>query len=115
MRYLGTITGASGAYNNWQNQASGATGFTIPKGVRSLFLQPSASGLFFEIGSSGLETSAARGALLPISQAGGVVASVPQQPAGPFRAPGVDGGTVVAIYSTQGLCNVRVFGSDGPG
>jgi hypothetical protein len=116
MRYLGTITGSSGVGSNVATGPSGLGTFTIPKGVKSLFLQPSASGMLFEVGSTGLATDPTRGAFLPYSFAAGAVASVPNSPAGPFRAPGVDGGTVVSVYNTVGgFISVRVYGSDGPG
>lgn len=116
MRWLGSITAASGAYNNWQTGVSGIGAFTIPKGVRSIWLQASASGLFFEIGSTGLATNDVRGALLPYSFAAGAVAGVPNTPQGPFRTPSTDGNTVVALYnSAGGFISCKVFGSDGPG
>lgn len=116
MRFLGSITAASGAYNNWQTGASGIGAFTIPPGVKSLFLQPSASGLFFEIGSTGLATSDVRGALLPYGPAGGPILGNVNTPAGPYRTPSTDGNTVVALYnSAGGFISCKVFGSYGPG
>ncbi len=116
MRWLGSITAASGCYNNWQTGASGIGAFTIPKGVKAVWLQPSASGLLFEVGSTGLATDPTRGAALPYGPAGGAIGAVPNAPFGPLKAPGVEGGTVVAIYNTVGgFLSVKVFGSDGPG
>ena len=116
MRWLGSITAASGAYNNWQTGVSGIGAFTIPKGVRSLYLQPSASGIFFEVGSTGLATDPTRGALLPYGPAAGAILGNVNAPAGPFRVPSTDGNTVVALYnSVGGFVSCKVFGSDGPG
>jgi len=101
MLFLGSITGASGGYNNLATGASGIGTFTIPTGTRELYLVPSASGLLFEVfGCSGAtNTTAARGAQL---NGPGVIN-------GPYRVmPGP--GVVVGIYnSAGGFLSVRVF------
>ncbi len=99
MRFLGALTGASGFATS---SATGISGpLAIPAGVKRVYLQPSASGLYFEIGSTGLTvtpTSSDRGAQLQ----GGLN--------GPFAVPGVSAGTVVSIFSNNGVVSVRVFG-----
>lgn len=115
MRWLGSITAASGAYNNWQTGVSGIGAFTIPPGVKSLFLQPSASGMYFEIGTSGIATDPTRGAILPYGPAAGAILGNVNVAAGPFKVPnvaGAAGGTVVSIYnSVGGFVSCKVFGS----
>lgn len=101
--YLGTITGASGAYSNAQTGASGIGTFAIPSTSRSLYLVSSASGVLAEFGATlGFQTSAARGAQL----------DGPNTIMGPFRTvPGPSGyGPTVSIYnSAGGFVSVRVY------
>lgn len=100
MRYLGTITGVSGGPFTNLVPASGSTGFAIPAGAKRLYLQPSASGAYFELGASGITTSDVRGAVLTAGING------------PFRSTQTQSGTIVALYSANGAVNVRVYGSD---
>lgn len=105
MRFLGSITAASGGYNNLQTGVSGIGTFTVPTGTKALYLQPSASGLQFELfmGVTGpTNTIAPRGAFLDFG---------PNSLNGPFRTiPGA--GTVVAIYNAAGgFVSCRVFAS----
>lgn len=101
MRYLGTVTGASGSYYNNTTGASGIGAFTIPNSVRALYLEASASGLRFEIGvATGVTafTSFTRGAQL----------TGPGLLNGPFRAYGEN--IVVGISHNQaGFISCRVF------
>lgn len=97
MRWLGSITASSG-YNT--NCATGYTGlgtFSIPPTTRKLWLQASASGLYFEIASSGATTSDIRGAVLvgPALQ-------------GPFSVNNAMP-AVVVYNSIGGLISVRVY------
>lgn len=96
MRWLGSITAASGGYNNLQTGVSGIGAFTVPTGVRALYLQPSASGVQFELfhGVAGAtNTTAPRGAFLDFANPGTIN--------GPFRCvPGAS--VVVAIYNQAG-------------
>lgn len=102
MLWLGTVTAASGAYNNLQTGHSGIGTFTVPPGVKALYLHPSVSGLQFEIfaATGATNTTAARGAYL-----NGNVSN------GPFRVPNCySGGIVVAIYNSAGsFQSVRVY------
>ena len=103
MFYLGSITAASGGYNNLQTGASGIGTFTIPTGVAELYLQPSASGLQFEMFqgvTGGTNTTAGRGLFLDFSSGGGIN--------GPFRK--ISGSScVVGIYNAAGgYLSVRV-------
>jgi hypothetical protein len=102
MRYLGSISGASGGYNNVTTGASGLSAFAVPPPPGGLFyLEPGASGLRFEMfGATGAtNTTAARAAAL----AGPGVLN------GPFRAP-PGPGTVVALYNQAGgFFSCRVF------
>jgi hypothetical protein len=109
VNYLGTVTGASGGYNNQSTGNSGiAMPFHIPPGVKELYLVSSASGVLFELfyatGPSGstFNTTTARGAQL----AGPGVIS------GPFRClhTSPDRYTVVSIFHAQsGFHSVRVY------
>lgn len=99
MHFLGTIAGASGAYNNLATGVSGLAPFTIPVGARQIYLSPAASGLQFEIfGATGAtNTTAVRGAPMGAGLAG------------PFRVP-PGPGIVIGIYnSIGGVVNVGVF------
>lgn len=101
MFYLGTITGASGGYNNLATGHSGIGTFSIPTGTRALYLVPSASGLAFELFAAGgaTNTTAGRGAQLT---GPGVIN-------GPFR-PVTGGGIVVGIWNAAGgFLSVRVY------
>lgn len=110
MYYLGSITAASGAYNNQITGVSGIGTFVIPQAVRSLYLMPGQSGILLELGvasgttGSTFQTTAARGAQL----------DGPNMISGPF--PLVVGATVpgacavVSIYNSQGgFVSVRVY------
>lgn len=104
MFYLGSITAASGGYNNLATGLSGIGTFTIPTGVAELYLVPSASGIQFEMfqGVTGAtSTTAARGAFLNFSNGGTIN--------GPFRKqPGVS--CVVGIYNAAGgFLSVRIY------
>lgn len=105
MFYLGTITGASGAYYNNQTGASGIGTFSIPPSTRALYLVPSASGTTFLL-------SAATGVTGFISAANGAQLSGPGVINGPFRpVAGTNFQNVtVGIYnSAGGFVSVRVF------
>jgi hypothetical protein len=102
--YLGSITAASGGYNNLQTGASGIGAFTIPTGVAELYLQPSASGLQFEMFqgvTGGTNTTAARGVFLDFANGGSIN--------GPFhKIP--KSSCVVGIYNAAGgFLSVRVY------
>lgn len=113
MYFLGTISGASGGYNNQSTGNSGiAIPFFLPPSVKAVYLVPSASGVLFEMfiatGPSGstFNTTKARGAQI----AGPGVIS------GPFRciqsnAPtGYQQFTVISIFHDQaGFHSVRVY------
>jgi hypothetical protein len=104
MYFIGSISGASGAYNNRTTGNSGVHAFTIPAHVKSLYLVPQQSGLKFELGAAtGISflTSAARAAQM----------SGPNVINGPFNC--IDGGNVVvSIYwSGAGFCSCQVYGS----
>lgn len=106
MHFLGAITGSSGAFNNQQTGASGVgAAWIIPTSVKAIYLQPSASGLQFEVfrgtGATGstYNTTAARGAFI------GAANTL----AGPFRVSG-DCHTVVSIWNAAGgVLSVRVY------
>lgn len=105
MRFLGSITAASGGYNNLQTGASGIGTFEVPTGAAELWLQPSASGLQFEFfaGITGAtNTTAPRGAFLNFGSNGAMN--------GPFRKV-PEAGCVVGIYNQAGgfvSCKVYV-------
>lgn len=103
MYFLGSITGASGAYSNVQTGVSGIGTFAIPAGAKSLYLVASASGLKFELGgASGFQTTALRGAPL----------AGPDVLNGPFRVPAGAPGTIVSIFnSAGGFISCRVYSS----
>lgn len=109
MYFYGGITAASGAYNNQATGASGIGTFVIPPGTKSIYLQPSASGVLFEFGihtgstGSTFATTAARGAQL----------EGPDLISGPFRCVQSMGShTVVSIFNRAGgFVSVKVFGS----
>lgn len=106
MYYLGTVTGASGAYYSNQTGASGVGAFSIPKNVKSLYMVPSASGLTFLL-------SAATGVTGFISAANGAQLEGPGVINGPFKPViGNDANIVVGIYNAAGgFLSVRIFGS----
>lgn len=104
MFYLGSVTAASGGYNNLQTGASGIGTFTIPTGVAELYLLPSASGLQFEMFqgvTGGTNTTGPRGCFLDFSNGRTIN--------GPFRkVPGSS--CVVGIYNAAGgFLSVRVY------
>lgn len=108
MYYLGSITGASGAYSNQQTGASGIGVFQIPPSVKALYIVPSASGTLFEIGvatgptGSTFQTTLARGAQL----------EGPALISGPFKVLNVTppGCAVVSIFNAAGgFVSVRVY------
>lgn len=104
MYWLGTISGASGAYSNQQTGASGLGYFAIPQSVKSLYLVPSASGISLELlnatGSTGstFQTAAGRCAQL-----------TPNTINGPFRTIGGPHHVVSVYYTGTGFVSVRVF------
>lgn len=103
MFYLGTVTGASGAYSNQATGLSGIGTFAIPTGTRELYLAPSASGILCEIAGASHMTTAARAAQLNFAPAGGGIIN------GPYRVP-PGGNPTVAIYnSAGGFVSVRVY------
>jgi len=106
MYWLGTITGASGSYNNLATGLSGIGAFAIPPSVRSLYLMPSASGLAFELSSAtgiSFQTTAARSAQL----------AGPNVISGPFRVQGEN--VVVAIWNAAGgFVSCRVYAGARP-
>lgn len=98
MYYLGTITGSSGSASNHRTGPSGLGTFAIPKTVRSLYLVPGASGVFFELGvATGATTTLGRGAQLQ-----------PNQINGPYTCIGEE--ICVSVYHTQaGSVSIRVY------
>ncbi len=105
MYFLGSITGASGAYSNQQTGASGIGVFQIPPSIRSIFLVPSASGVLFELGTA----TGATGGTFQTTVARGAQLDGPANISGPFRTiPGTY--TVVSIFNAAGgFVSVRVF------
>lgn len=103
MLWLGTITAASGGYNNLATGLSGIGAFSIPPNVKALYLVPSASGLTFELfqATGATNTTAARGAQL----------TGPGVLNGPFRTLNLPNtGVVVGVYnSAGGFLSVRVY------
>lgn len=102
MYFVGSISGASGAFNN---QQSG--GFALPPSTKSVYLVPSVLGLQFELGvatgatNSTFQTTAARGA--PLLSTG---------LNGPYQCviPGGVSQPVVAIFNLPGgAVSVRVY------
>lgn len=106
MNYLGAITGSSGAFNNQQTGASGVgAAWIIPTSVKSIYLQPSASGLQFET----FRATGATGSTYNTTPARGAYIGAANVLAGPFRVAG-DCHTVVSIWNAAGgVLNVRVF------
>ena len=102
MFYLGTVTGASGAYSNQTTGGSGGLPFSLPTGLRELYLAPQQSGILFELSGASYATTAARSAQLNFAPAGGGVIN------GPYRVP-PGGNPTVMVYSTQGLVSVRIY------
>ena len=109
MFFLGTITGASGAYYNNVTGVSGFGAFSIPVSAKSVYLVPSASGLQFCMGVATGPTGPGPNFanLNNTAQLAG-----PGQINGPFRLPPTNYPTILGIYA-QGatLYNVRVFGA----
>jgi hypothetical protein len=108
--YLGTITGASGAYSNQQTGASGIGTFFIPPAVRALYLMASASGVLFELGASTGVTGAI-GSTFQTTAARGAQLDGPNTIMGPFRCVSTPNqSTVVSIFnSAGGFVSVRVY------
>lgn len=109
MQYLGTITGSSGSCSNaWTGPSGIAAPFAIPPGARRLWLQPSASGVKFEIASAtgiSFQTTAARAAQL----------AGPNVMNGPFPLGRTDWPSVVAVYNDAGgNVSVRVYADANP-
>lgn len=111
MYFLGAVTGSSGSCSNaWTGPsgglASGVGFFTIPQGVRAVYLQPSASGVQFEIGTAtgiSFQTTLARSAQLQDAKL-----------SGPFRVGRTDYPSVVAIYNnTGGTVSCKIYADDG--
>lgn len=104
MYFLGTVSGASGSYNNRTTGASGVSAFTIPPNTKSLYLMPQASGLFFELGAAtGIShvTSAVRGAQL----------AGPNTINGPYRCASGENVSVAIYNSAGGFFSCRVYSS----
>jgi len=106
MYFLGSVSGTSGAYSNQMTGASGVAPFLIPKGTRSIYLEPGVAGLRFEFGGNtsgsggSFQTTRTRGALLTGT---GLIN-------GPFRVPRTDQFLVVSIYNEAGgSMSCRVF------
>ena len=104
MFFAGAITGASGSTTNAWTGPSGLGFFAIPPGTKQLWLQPSASGVRFELGiATGIsfQTTLARAALLQDAKM-----------AGPFRIPPTQNACVVAVYNNTGATvSVQVYAS----
>lgn len=104
MYWLGTISGASGAYYNHSTGASGVGAFNFPAGLKGqLYLEPSASGLRFALSTATGVTG--------FIQAGGLNTAQLQGPGvlnGPFRF--VQGPNLaLGIYGYGLGQSVRVF------
>jgi hypothetical protein len=110
MYFIGAITGASGSYSNAQTGASGIGTFIIPRGARSLYLQPNVSGLQFALGVA----TGATGSTFQTTASGSAQLDGPNLISGPFRcvAGQLDQWPVVAIFNTAGgFVSCRVFAS----
>lgn len=99
MFLIGSISGSSGSFNST---------FTLPKGARYTYLNPSISGLSYQLGGAGgfsspsgtLQTTPAQS--VPLGAAGLSNA---------IRVPRVDGNLLVAIYNPiGGSVSVQVYG-----
>lgn len=90
MYFLGTITGSSGICYNRQTGVSGLGTFEVPAGVKSVWLQPSMSGMCAQFSTAtGITNFAAAGTAGQIGYPG---------VQGPFRVvPGAQ--CQIAIYS----------------
>lgn len=101
MHYLGTISGASGGFNNMSGPSGVQVALLSTKGL--FYLVPSQSGIGFEFfgATGGTNTTAQRAAPLNAGLNG------------PFRAPpngGVtDAGFVCGVYSSNGTVSVNVY------
>ena len=103
MYWRGTITGASGGYYNNTTGNSGIGTFSIPGGVKNLYLQPSASGMFFML-------SAATGttAFMSAGNGGQLEWGAGKVLNGPFLTRGEN--ITVGIWNAAGgFISVRVF------
>lgn len=107
MYFLGSITGASGAYSNQQTGASGIGTFVIPPSTQSVYLMPSASGVSFELGAaSGTTGSTFQTTLARAAQLDG-----PGLISGPFRVAKGSNCVVSVFNPAGGFVSVRVYSS----
>ncbi len=106
MYFLGSISGASGAYYNNVTGVSGIGAFSIPPSVKAIYLVPGTTGIAFALGAANGPTSflnAVNGA--PLYGASGHLAGSIN---GPFRVIGPN--ITVGIYNALGgFVSCRVF------
>lgn len=104
MYYQGTISGSSGAAYNFTGGVSGFAGFAIPLGVKSLYLESSASGIRFALSAATGYT----GFMNTGAGVGGANLQAAGQIYGPYRRLGEN--CSVGVYSAGATqYSVRVF------
>lgn len=106
MYYIGTVTGTSGACYNDVTGPSGIGTFSIPTGIRALYLVPSASGVDFAMGHLATNFGATG-----LAQGRGAQLTGPGVINGPFRIVQGNAVRVAVMHNQAGFVSVRVFGA----
>lgn len=107
MYFLGTISGASGAYYNNVTGLSGVGAFSIPPNIKSVYLQPSHSGISFGF-------SIATGTTSFMNATNGARLVGPDTLCGPYRiisGAGMAAPTIGVYAPGATQYSVRIFGS----